>query len=65
MMASKKERPLSHRLGRAVAYSNPDRETRNLVIREYERVSSGEITEKEMDPIVKSLLSKWANKSDK
>jgi hypothetical protein len=57
----KKERPLSHRLGRAVAYANPDSETRKLVIKEYERVISGEITEQQMDPIVKSMLSKVPN----
>ena len=50
-------RPLSQRLGQALAKVNADLKLRDRVIAEYRRVASGQITEQQMDPTVRSLLS--------
>ena len=54
----KKQQPsLCSRLGLALALANADLDTRAVAIREFQKVMSGKITEDQMDPAIRSLLS--------
>lgn len=57
-MANQEELSLSLRLGRALAFVNADLKTRSLAISELKKVLMGEITEDQMDPVLKSILKK-------
>ena len=58
-------RPLSQRLGQALAKVNADLKLRDRVIAEYRRVASGQITEQQMDPMIRSLLSNLSSDKPK
>ena len=58
-------RPLSQRLGQALAKVNADVKLRDQVIAEYRQVASGKITEDEMDPAIRSLLSDQSSRESK
>lgn len=58
----KQQRSLCSRLGLALALANADLDTRAVAIREFQKVMSGKITEDQMDPTIRSLLSDHESK---
>ena len=57
MTVKTQERSLCSRLALALALANADFDTRAIAIQEFQAVVAGKITEDQMDPVIRSLLS--------